>query len=109
MASFKPLLTLSLTILGFMTVGMAQSWQALYDSSDVYWERSEYSKAVKVLEKALPMAKAYYKADEKDTTYALTLNDLAICYQLAGDLENAEKMYQESLMINEKVLGKNPE
>ncbi len=101
------LILLAFLGLFWVSPGQAQSWRALYDSSDVYWERSEYAKAVKVLEKALPLAKTNYEADEKDTTYALTLNDLGICYTLAGDFQKAEKIYQDALVINKKVLGEN--
>ncbi len=105
----KPLLISLLLVNNFMliTPGKAQSWQALYDSSEVYWERSEYAKAVQVLEQALPLTKALYENDKKDPTYGLILNDLGICYISAGNPQKAENIILESLVVNKAVLGEN--
>ncbi|MBW8048867.1 MAG: DUF3856 domain-containing protein [Cytophagales bacterium] len=80
------------------------SWQALYDSSDVYYYKGDYLKAAEFLQLALPLAESEFG---KDSAYALTVNDLALCYHELGKYSVANTLYLQALDIYKIQLGEN--
>lgn len=97
----KNLLILFLFLSSF---SFSQSWQALYDSTNSCWG-SDWESCRQILVSAKTQAEKEF--GKMDSTYALTINDLAICYKRTGDYKTAKELHLEAINIHKKIFGKN--
>lgn len=78
--------------------------KTLRSMARVYMAYGEYAKAQPLAEKALEMAKS---KGVSDSELGMCLIDLGTLYSYQGNLDDAKKMCEEGLHIQEKILYKN--
>ena len=81
-------------------------WQAYYDSTDSPWG-TDWREAARLLENAKTYLEVETDNYSVDSSYSLTLNDLAICYDYLDRPKEALGLYQKSLQITQETVGRN--
>jgi CHAT domain-containing protein/Tfp pilus assembly protein PilF len=97
------LLTLSMLFLMSLQ-GFGQSWKALYDSTEIYWDK-DWGKCVALLEEALPLAAEDLSPTSKN--YLVLMNDLGLAYLESGDYTKAKSLFVDLVELKKDLLGIN--
>lgn len=80
------------------------SWENYMESAKSAFEKGDYSKAEELSRAAINEAK---DSKDKDKLLAITYSNLALAYQNMGKYSQANTYYYKSLVLHEKVFGKN--
>ncbi len=78
------------------------SWEEYNEAGVEAQEQARYAEAEEAFLAALEEAK---KFGDLDPRLAASLNSLAVIYQAQGKLSEAERLFQQTLAVDEKVLG----
>ena len=97
------LLTFLLLFLTHLT-GIGQSWKALYDSTEIYWDK-DWGKCVAFLEEALPLAAQDLSPTSKN--YLVLMNDLGLAYLESGNYTKAKTLFVDLVALKKDLLGIN--
>ena len=84
--------------------GNSQSWKALYDSTENYWNR-DWGKCVSLLEEALPLAAIDLSPTSKN--YMVLMNDLGLAYLESGNYSKAKTLFVDLVELKKDLLGIN--
>jgi tetratricopeptide (TPR) repeat protein len=69
----------------------------------IYQKRSDFSKALQFLERALEICETL---DSQNTSMAIVLINLGVCYQSLGDYPGAISVYERAIPMCEKLFGR---
>ncbi|MGI9543037.1 MAG: tetratricopeptide repeat protein [Cyclobacteriaceae bacterium] len=95
---------LLLTLLLSLQSLQAQSWKALYDSTELYWN-SDWSKCIDLLERALPLAES--DLGQQNANYLVLANDLGLAYLESGLYGKAQPIFEGVVATKKEQLGIN--
>ena len=84
--------------------GYSQAWKALYDSTEIYWDK-DWGKCVALLEEALPLAAQDMSPTSKN--YLVLMNDLGLAYLESGNYSKAKSLFVDLVELKKELLGIN--
>ncbi|MEM7367968.1 MAG: CHAT domain-containing tetratricopeptide repeat protein [Bacteroidota bacterium] len=95
-------LLLLLTVCCLGLSGYTQSWKELYDSTNDCWG-SDWQACTDILEQARIAAKTEFGI--QDSNYALTINDLGLCYDALQQYDKAMDLLKEAISLMKSIHG----
>ena len=95
---------LGLVLIFFSLQASSQNWKALYDSTELYWNK-DWTKCVALLEEALPLAAQ--DMSPTSNNYMVLMNDLGLAYLENGNYTKAEALFVDLVNLKRERLGVN--